>query len=78
MTRPGFLSNMMRQGKGPRPRRSSQRRGPLRKIARTIRHAEHLFEQSYVELECGHRTWSNGDFRARCSECGEMPRVEAR
>lgn len=42
---------------------------PLKKIAVRLRISTDLFDQDYVELECGHMTHSNGIYRARCPYC---------
>jgi hypothetical protein len=55
---------------GPRTRGShSQRKGPLRKIVEIVRHGEGIFDRDSVILECGHKTISNAQYKARCEQC---------
>ena len=46
-----------------------KRKGPLRKIVRTIRASTGLFDHDFVELECGHEGRSYGGVRAICTKC---------
>ncbi len=46
-------------------------RYPLRKIVRTLRHSESLFDYDTVEMECGHTGPAHGYYRARCRTCWE-------
>lgn len=49
---------------------SRQRRGPLRRITSIITpQIDSFFSRPYVELECGHRVFSDGICKARCEEC---------
>jgi hypothetical protein len=48
-----------------------QRKGPLRKIVRTISYSTGMFDPALVELECGHQCRSHGIYRARCSKCAQ-------
>jgi hypothetical protein len=71
--RAGHLSNIYARGGGPRPNRSAQRRGPLRKIVRPLtRTSGSMFDVPLVELECGHTEYSRGAFRARCGTCARL------
>ncbi|KKK90838.1 hypothetical protein LCGC14_2719040, partial [marine sediment metagenome] len=45
--------------------------GPLRKVVKTLRESEGIFDRPTVELECGHVTTSWG-VKARCSECRKV------
>lgn len=69
--RAGHLSNIIARGGGPRPNRSGQRRGPLRRIVKIlVPSSGSIFDAPLVELECGHAEYSNGVERARCERCG--------
>jgi hypothetical protein len=46
-----------------------KRKAPLRKIVCVLRARESLFDSDYVELECGHKVYAYGDYRARCVAC---------
>ena len=72
----GSLSQRFSDGKGPRPDREGQRRGPLRKIVKTVRYSRELFVPDYVLLECGHQLYSNGAYRARCNYCADRLKGE--
>jgi len=50
---------------------SRQRKGPLRRIVADIRSSEGMFDRALVELECGHRVYSDAIYRARCDKCSE-------
>ena len=65
----GSLSARYARGGGPRPNRSAQRRGPLRKIIGHVTFSGNVFESEIVKLECGHTARSWGGVRARCAEC---------
>jgi hypothetical protein len=52
--------------------RHSQRRGPLRKIIEVSRRGTGIFDRDRVRLECGHETYSNGQYKARCQWCQEV------
>jgi hypothetical protein len=66
----GWISERhMRTGESLNRNPSRQRKGPLRKIVVTLRHSTGIFDPAYVELECGHKVHSHGQFKARCVEC---------
>lgn len=48
-----------------------KRKGPLRKIVKTLRVGTTIFESDRVELECGHEGRSWGGERAICTQCGK-------
>ncbi len=59
-------------GIGSYNKNSPKHGAPLRKIVEVLRVTSNMFEQDYVILECGHKTHSNGAFRARCVECKKL------
>lgn len=65
----GSLSKRYALGGGPRPRRSHQKRGPLRMIVGHLTHSTNVFDSELVKLECGHTARSWGGVRARCEKC---------
>ncbi len=69
----GTLSNRYWTMGGHHGGRKKGDLGPLRKIIRVIHPARDLFDQAWVELECGHIEDSNGAYRAHCSRCGDKP-----
>jgi hypothetical protein len=57
---------------GARPYPERQRHGPLKAIKRVIRRAVGGgYNQSLVELECGHIVKSNAKGHARCDRCAK-------
>jgi hypothetical protein len=68
----GWISKRhMQQGGSINRNPSRQRKGPLRKIVRTIRASTGIFDPARVELECGHVVSSHGIYAARCVECAK-------
>jgi len=50
----------------------NQRRSPLRKIVQVLSvYKNSIFDRNLVLLECGHKTTSNGIYRARCWKCSD-------
>lgn len=67
----GWISKRHMQQGGSLYEGGPKKKGPLRRIVRTLKHSESIFEASLVELECGHQTTSWGGVRAICVECGK-------
>ncbi|KKL79836.1 hypothetical protein LCGC14_2010800 [marine sediment metagenome] len=58
-------------GKFPGGKRGPQRKGPLRRVVKTLKESEGIFDRPVVLLECDHVTTSWG-VKARCSECRKV------
>lgn len=68
----GWISNRhMRTGGSINRNPARQRKGPLRKIVAELVPSTGMFDPAWVELECGHKVRSHGQFCARCDECAK-------
>ena len=76
MSRRDWITQRCHQtGGNLNPRPSKQRKGVLRKIV-CLKYPDMdygMFDRPIVILECGHEVRSDGQFKARCSECAKAP-----
>ena len=51
-------------------------KAPLVNISYIIYHASDMFARNTVMLECGHKAYTNGMYKARCKECLKIKEQE--
>ena len=71
MPREWISRRCQRTGGNLRSNPAKQRKGPLRKIVGYESISTDFFSRSYVVLECGHKVFSDGMYKARCNRCLE-------
>jgi hypothetical protein len=65
----GWISDRHMKNGGSLYSGGPKRKGPLRKIVKTLRVGTTIFESDRVELECGHEGRSWGGEKAICTQC---------